>query len=201
MNLGQLLAVLAKGEGRRIEFKLRVPSLPRLARSICAFANTEGGMIVAGVDDDGHAVGVDSAEETGRTFHDALAYLDPRPEISTTCVSLHGADLVVCRITRGGKKPYQAVSERGAITYIRVGATIRPVAKKLQLSDEDILRKRIRLKPLQKALMDVIGQNEGITLSRLSGEHNLSKQRTLKLLVPLLRSGMVLERDGGYMLR
>jgi predicted transcriptional regulator len=108
---------------------------------------------------------------------------------------------VVCRITRGGKKPYQAVSERGAITYIRVGATIRPVAKKLQLSDEDILRKRrIRLKPLQKALMDVIGKNEGITLSRLSAGHNLSKQRTLRLLVPLLRSGMVLERNGGYML-
>jgi predicted HTH transcriptional regulator len=201
MNLGQLLAVLAKGEGRRIEFKLRVPSLPRLARSICAFANTEGGMIVAGVDDDGHAVGVDSVEETGSAFHDALAYLDPRPEISTTYVSLNGADLVVCRITRGGKKPYQAVSERGAITYIRVGATIRPVAKKLQLSDEDILRKRIRLNPLQKALMDAIGKNEGITLSRLSAGHNLSKQRTLKLLVPLLRSGMVLERDGGYMLR
>lgn len=201
MNLGQLLAVLANGEGRRIEFKLRVPSLPRLARSICAFANTEGGMIVAGVDDYGHAVGVDSAEETGRTFHDALAYLDPRPEISTTCVSLNGADLVVCRITRVGKKPHQVVSERGAITYIRVGATIRPVAKKLQLSDEDILRKRIRLKPLQKALMDAIGKNEGITLSRLSAGHNLSKQRTLRILVPFLRSGMVLERDGGYMLR
>ncbi len=52
------------GEGQHIEFKLRVPDGARLAKEITAFANSSGGQLLLGVDDDGEVVGVrDPMEE------------------------------------------------------------------------------------------------------------------------------------------
>ena len=34
------------GEGRELEFKTRVPAPQKMAKTVCAFANTRGGHIV-----------------------------------------------------------------------------------------------------------------------------------------------------------
>lgn len=201
MDRGEVERLIAVGEGAGIEFKLRVPAPLRLARSICGFANSMGGVILAGVDDDGRIVGVDSAEETTRAFETCLDMIDPRPEIRIEAVTVGGTPIVVCRIVPGDRKPYQVMTERGAETYIRAGASIRPVSHGQRLADEDILRRRLKLSPLQEALLGTIGRDEGIVVGQLAARHNLSRHRTMRLLVPLLKAGVIVEKDGGYMLR
>lgn len=44
-----LLDLVAEGEGLRIEFKRLIHSAPKIARSITAFANTSGGVILIGL--------------------------------------------------------------------------------------------------------------------------------------------------------
>lgn len=60
------LAVLARieaGESDRTEFKRGVDR-KQLGRTLCAFANTDGGLLVLGVDDDGSIVGVQTPADT-----------------------------------------------------------------------------------------------------------------------------------------
>ena len=60
MNEYELKTVLAKGETLTVEFKSDVKGLPDrdLVAAIVAMANTEGGLVLLGVDDDGTVTGV-----------------------------------------------------------------------------------------------------------------------------------------------
>ncbi len=51
------------GENRRTEFKRGATSLSAIGKAVCAFANTEGGIIIIGVDDSGTIVGVHESPE------------------------------------------------------------------------------------------------------------------------------------------
>ena len=60
MNYKDVNALIEEGEGFSLEFKRRISSPEKIARTIIAFANTKGGIILFGVDDDGSIVGVES---------------------------------------------------------------------------------------------------------------------------------------------
>ena len=58
-----LLRLIKEGEHQQQDFKYRVTDAEKLARSVSAFANTDGGRLLIGVRDDGHLSGVRSEEE------------------------------------------------------------------------------------------------------------------------------------------
>jgi ATP-dependent DNA helicase RecG len=60
MTLEELQALIAQGEGQRLDFKRGVASLKDLARVVVCLANAEGGKILLGVDDDGRILGCTS---------------------------------------------------------------------------------------------------------------------------------------------
>ena len=60
----EVLKLLEAGESQTTEFKRGVRDLPAIGRAICAFANTKGGVLILGADDDQAIVGVrEDAEE------------------------------------------------------------------------------------------------------------------------------------------
>ena len=84
-----LLAVLARPEGKTIEFKRDLSSPAGFLRTVTAFANTAGGAIVIGVEDrTRHIVGVgnplDLEERAANLISDSIS---PRlvPEIEVLC--------------------------------------------------------------------------------------------------------------------
>ncbi|OZC03384.1 AlbA family DNA-binding domain-containing protein [Rubricoccus marinus] len=82
MTLDDLRRLAAMGEGRYLEFKNRVPRPDRLAREIIALANTDGGKVLIGVDDDGSVVGVKDADEELFALREALGgRVEPEVEI------------------------------------------------------------------------------------------------------------------------
>ena len=59
MNWANLLDRIDAGEGARTEFKRGLGNFRAIARTLCAFANGDGGLLVIGLDDSGSVVGVD----------------------------------------------------------------------------------------------------------------------------------------------
>ena len=64
-SLAELTEQISLGEDSTIEFKRELPERKRFADEMVAFANTNSGVILIGVDDDGTIVGIDS-QEMGR---------------------------------------------------------------------------------------------------------------------------------------
>ncbi|MEZ4850751.1 MAG: ATP-binding protein [Bacteroidia bacterium] len=52
MELSELRKIVRKGEGEDLEFKRKATHPHRIAREVIAFANTNGGKLLVGVDDD-----------------------------------------------------------------------------------------------------------------------------------------------------
>ena len=55
-----LQSLISEGEHRQQDFKYKVQDAMKLAKSVSAFANTDGGRLLIGVRDDGHMSGVRS---------------------------------------------------------------------------------------------------------------------------------------------
>jgi predicted HTH transcriptional regulator len=64
MRYRELLELIEEGENIQCEFKRKFSTSEKIAREMIAFANTKGGYLLFGVDDDKKIVGVESEKET-----------------------------------------------------------------------------------------------------------------------------------------
>lgn len=116
---------------------------PDLKKEIVAFANTNGGMIYIGVQDDGEIVGLDNADfvmqQISNSLRDGI-----RPDVSMfTNIELLQEDnkyFVKLTVSQGTKKPYY-LSDKGLKptgVYVRSGTTSAPAS-------EDAIRMMIKM--------------------------------------------------------
>lgn len=124
--------LVSRGEGPGIEFKRELPSGDPQGpmKSISAFANGDGGVLIFGVDDAGQIVGLED-EDPPRAV-DRLATLisdwtRPPVECSPQIVALGDASVVVVSVPPGAEPPYAVgTSDRKLVYYVRRGATSVP---------------------------------------------------------------------------
>ena len=58
----EIISLAKSGEGYNADFKLKVPSKVReLTEEVCAFANSEGGFLLIGIDDKGQIIEIGRA--------------------------------------------------------------------------------------------------------------------------------------------
>lgn len=62
MNETELLAILARGEDSRHQFKENISNVDSLAAELVAFANSGGGTLIVGANDAGEVVGLTTAD-------------------------------------------------------------------------------------------------------------------------------------------
>lgn len=111
------------GEGEHVEFKQGV-SVSRVQDAVVAFSNTDGGVLLAGVADDGRIVGVAQPGEKAKDLHQALREVrDPgRYEIRDLVVG--GKALLVLSVDR--RREGFAQTSAGAV-LVRRGASNVPL--------------------------------------------------------------------------
>ena len=93
-----LQQLISEGEHQQQEFKYRVSDAVMLARSVSAFANTDGGRLLIGVRDDGHLSGVRSEEEIHVMHQAAYKYCQPEASIKFDTYHIDGRTIVVATI-------------------------------------------------------------------------------------------------------
>ena len=116
-----LLNLIKEGEHQQQDFKYRVSDACKLAKSVSAFANTDGGRLLIGVRDDGHLSGVRSEEEIYMMHQAAYKYCKPEPSIKFDTYHVDGRTIVVATVPPSDKKPVCAEDEDGkSRAYIRI---------------------------------------------------------------------------------
>jgi hypothetical protein len=123
MNLDDVKRLVAQGEGLTIEFKRKVPQAERIAKELIALANTEGGHVFFGVDDDGTITGVKDAVEEEYALLEAINQRCVPPlSFELERVFVKGRrDVLVLFISKSPKRPHYLVHEDGQrVAYLRV---------------------------------------------------------------------------------
>lgn len=185
-----ILAQIAKGEGKTIEFKEKLPASDQLAKTIVAFANTAGGKLLVGVKDDGAICGVDNIllpdymDRVSNMLHDKIHPLAV-PDIYSYAIG--EKNIIVVEVYQSSLKPH-FLKNLGKVdgTYIRVGATNKKAdleyiqeleRQRLNLSfDEDICIDRVDNQAIIKELQDLLS----VRLNRIVSPEQLLNLKLLK---------------------
>lgn len=114
--------LIQEGEHEYQDFKFAITDAPKIAHSISAFANNDGGHLLIGVRDNGSVAGVRSDEDIYMIEQAALMYCRPAQKVEITAFAVEaGAIVVRARIPKAEKRPVYARDTDGSWrAYFRV---------------------------------------------------------------------------------
>ena len=116
-----LLSLIREGEHQQQDFKYRVSDACKLAKSVSAFANTNGGRLLIGVRDDCHLSGVRSEEEIYMMHQAAYKYCRPEASIKFDTYHVEGRTIVIATVFPSDRRPVFAIGDDGqSRAYIRI---------------------------------------------------------------------------------
>jgi predicted HTH transcriptional regulator len=196
--------LIEEGEGFEIEFKRKVSTPEKIARAMIAFANTRGGHILFGVDDDGSIVGVESEKsEVDLILEAGSQYCLPEITPMIDIVAFDGKDVIVAYIEESKDKPHyftgssngQTESEEETKVFIRVKdktmMASKEVVRVLRDQRADAPPMQIEIGDSEKRLFSYLDAHDRITAKEFSNLVNISEQRASRILVSLVRAGVV----------
>jgi predicted HTH transcriptional regulator len=185
-----LKRLIDQGENQHLDFKYCVSDSRKIARTLSAFANSEGGTILIGVRDNGSIAGVQSDEEIYMV--DTAAHIFCRPEIEYTIKQYisDGKTVVKVDVMKGENRPFQAKDENGKWkSYFRhhdqnllTNRVLLQVWKKENKSSGVM----IKFGKAEKSLMDYLKKNRSITISRFRKITGISSYRAESILANLI---------------
>ena len=186
----RLSLLIAEGEHQQQDFKYEISSVSKIAHSISAFANTEGGRLLVGLRDNGTIAGVQSDEEI--YMIDAAAHTHCRPEVDCTWEIVRaegGHNVLIATIPKVADRPVKAREEDGTWkAYVRVddqNIVASGVHYRLWLEASNALTFTER----HAAALQIISAagSQGLSLSQFSRRSGMSQRATMHMFVDLLR--------------
>ena len=130
MKPEELKKLVAQPESEELEFKSRLPDTRHLAAPISAFANTKGGRLVIGVQDDGNIVGLKDVDRATLRIEQARKAVSPTVQFETETIIIDGKPVVVVTVPMGSQSPYLAAGR----AFHRLGDQTTPITKQVLYS-------------------------------------------------------------------
>lgn len=187
-------ALIRQGEHQQQDFKYEISSACKIARSLSAFANTDGGRLLIGVKDNGGIAGVRSDEEMYMV--EAAGEVFCRPPVHTHMQGyrVEGKTVVIAEIDPVMVRPVRAKLEDGTYkAFVRI-ADENIVASSVQMElwrdegDEGML---VSTGNDEQQLFRLLPTDAGITLNQFCRRAHVPRQRAVRLLATFIRFGLV----------
>jgi predicted HTH transcriptional regulator len=199
MDIRDVKRLIKDGENEVTEFKKKANFPEKIVKEIVAFANSSGGNLLIGVDDDGKITGTRTAEEDLFVLENAISnYCRPRIGYTIDVVRITDKRAVLnYTIFESRKKPHFVIDPSSKIDD---KAYIRLKDKSIQASREmvEIMKKshretgiKVELGDKEKILMNYLGVNQDISVSEFSRIANIKKNVASKTLVWLVLANIL----------
>ncbi len=199
-----LLSLISEGEHQQQDFKYRISDASRLARSVSAFANTDGGRLLIGVSDDGKLSGVHDEEEIYMVHQAAYRYC--RPEASIKFDTYHVAStnpvygvhnlrtIVVATIPPSDHRPVYAISNDGkSRAYVRVAdenIAASPVHLAVWRESQKLQGTMMTYTDSVRKILDAL-QDQRLSLNLIVRRSQIPRQKVITLLARLIHFRVV----------
>ena len=178
-----------------MDFKFEISDSRKIAKTLVAFSNTDGGTLLIGVKDNGNISGVRSDEEFFMVQAAASMYCKPEVLFESRRWVIDGKTVLEVTISKGPNYPYFAGTEPGKwLAYVRV-------------KDENILATAVHLKVWKnkahesgilmkysgkvKKLMEYLEFNPSISISKFCRTGFLPKNAAENILADLIYFGLI----------
>jgi predicted HTH transcriptional regulator len=187
--------LIQRGENQQLDFKFEISDSRKIAKTLVAFSNTDGGTLLIGVKDNGKIAGVRSDEEFFMVQAAAGMYCKPEIIFESKRWIVDGKTVLEVRIPRGDNYPYFAQSDQGKwLAYIRI-------------RDENILASAVHMKVWKnkthsrgilieysekiKKLIEYLEINRSISISKFSRMAFLPKSAAETIIADMIYFGII----------
>jgi predicted HTH transcriptional regulator len=199
MYLLELHSLIEDGENSTVEFKRKFSSPEKIAKEMIAFANSKGGKILFGVDDDRTIVGVESEKGEMELIDTAARfYCEPEINYDYEIISIKKSDIVVVHIPESTNKPHKLISDKiddEVKVYIRYNdksvLASRETINILKGSNVKSHPVKINFGEIEKSLLKHLEENDRITVKGFKKLVNISERRASRILVTLVRAQII----------
>ncbi len=190
-----LQQLIEEGEHQQQDFKFEISDARKIARSLSAFANTDGGRLLIGVKDNGRIAGVRSEEEVYMIEAAAQLYCLPQVAIEMHTYTVDGKTVLIAEIPKSAEKPVQAQVAPGKyMAYVRIAdENILATAVHLAVWRQKNSPKGslVKYTEREQLLLDYLAEHGEITVSKYSRLARLSYRSAVDYIARFVRFGLL----------
>jgi predicted HTH transcriptional regulator len=187
--------LISQGEHQRLDFKFEISDSKKIARTLSAFANTDGGTLLIGVKDNGHIAGIRSEEEYYMIEAASEMYCRPKVPFEAKEWNMEGKIVLEVKVKTNPEKPHKSPDKYDEYrTYIRIHDENILASEVLELAWSKIADLKgthiILSKPVEK-LLNYLNQNPYITVNQFRRIARINYRTAKNILSDLLAIGSI----------
>jgi hypothetical protein len=179
--------LIAEGEHQRLDFKFEIADAHKIARTLVAFANTDGGRLLVGVKDNGVLAGVRSEEEYYMVEAAAKMYCKPPVEFTVKDWNLNKKTILEVIILKSASRPHFALQKEGnPVAYHRVkdqNFVVNRILLRVWKLENAPRGVYLKFTDPEKFLLEFLETNPSITLSKFMRLAGISRNKAESILV------------------
>ncbi|PSL03055.1 AlbA family DNA-binding domain-containing protein [Cecembia rubra] len=196
MTLHEIIKLAQQGEGLKVEFKKKAAFPDKIVREIIALANTEGGVLLIGVDDDGTVSGQRFIEEEIFVMEKAIRELvRPELEYKVELVKLNAKKgVAVFQIPKSENRPHYLLDQNRKRAYVRVADRSIQASKEMwEILKRDKMQQNMVFTYGDKetVLMKALAEKGKVTLKDFQNFAKLPRFLASKTLVRLVLANVI----------
>ena len=189
-----LQSLIREGEHQQQDFKYRVSDALKLAKSVSAFANTDGGRLLIGVRDDGNMSGVRDEEEIYMMHQAAYRYCRPEASIKFDTYHVDGRTIVIATVPPSEHRPICVVSDNEKPrAYIRIAdenIVASPIHLAIWHESQNPQGSMLTYTDAVRKILDVL-QDQRLSLNLIVKRSHIPRPKVISLLARLIRFRVV----------
>ncbi len=182
--------LIANGEGQTLDFKFEINDAKKLAKTLVAFANTDGGILLIGVKDNGKIAGIKSDEEMYMIESAARIFSKPAIPYEIKIWQIGKKNILEVIIPKSNLRPHYAKNDKNKwIAYIR-NKDKTLMANKVLI---DVWKNSKNPKPIkiiysrkEQLLLNYLTDNKFITIKEFVNLAQISYKLAQKILVDFI---------------
>jgi predicted HTH transcriptional regulator len=187
--------LIAEGEHQQLDFKFEISDSRKIAKTLVAFANTDGGKLLIGVKDNGNIAGVRTDEEYYMVEAAASMYCKPKLTLEFLKWTVEGKAVLEVTIARSTELPHYAEVEPNKwLAYIRIEDT-NILASNIHLK---VWKKRQQVKGVflhftekEKLLLKYLETNPSISITKFCKISMITRKTAENILANLITLGLI----------
>jgi predicted HTH transcriptional regulator len=193
--------LIRAGESNLVEFKKTINGPEKIAKPLSAFANSKGGYLFVGVDDNKQIVGIQPEEEIFVLEKAANFFCYPPVKIEfQEHITDDRKTVLEVYIPESSDKPHSIKDKEGVVkVYVRVNdqcllaapSVITALKNEYPAIEVDV----VPLSNNEKTLISYLQKKQKITLKDFAKLINVSKRRASRILQVMISNGQIYEHS------
>jgi predicted HTH transcriptional regulator len=193
--LHHITKLIAEGEHQQLDFKFEISDAHKIARTLVAFANTDGGRLLVGVKDNGALAGVRSEEEYYMVEAAAKMYCSPPIDFSVKEWNLNKKTILEITIRKSAFRPHLAQQKDGEwLAYHRVkdqNFVVNRILMRVWKLEHAPKGVYIKFTDPEKFLLEYLETNPSISQSKFMRLAGISRNKAESILVRFILLKMI----------